>query len=59
MFPRYMLMGLFLRQPSWILTGNANAQHKNACILKTVRDRAILTKFLTHGYLCRVVNPIF
>ena len=48
MFPHYMLMGLFLRQPSWILTGNANAQHKNACILKTVRDRVISTKFLTH-----------
>ena len=24
------------------------AKHKNACILKTVRDGAILMKFLTH-----------
>ena len=46
MFPHCMLMGLFLRRPSWILTGKI-AKHKNACILKTVRDRAILTKFLT------------
>ena len=25
-----------------------NAKHKSACILKTMLDRAILTKFFTH-----------
>ena len=54
MFPHCMLMGLFLRWPCWILTGKI-PKHKNTCILKTVQDRAISTKFLTH----RVGNPIF
>ena len=28
-----------------------NAKHKNACILKTMLDGAILTKCLTHGVI--------
>ena len=35
------------------------AKRKNAYISKTVLDRAISTKFLPKGYLCRVAMPIF
>ena len=35
------------------------SQKKNAYISKTVLDRAILTKSLTHRYRCRVAIPIF
>ena len=35
------------------------AKHKNAYISKTVRDRAILTKFLTHLVSLHCTHPNF
>ena len=47
-------------RPFWIFEFFAKiAKHKNAYISKTVLDRAISTKFLTTGYICRVAMPIF
>ena len=35
-----------------------NCKKKKAYILKPLRDRVILTKFFTTGYLCGVAIPI-
>ena len=55
-----IFMSCQIWRPFWIFEFLAKiAKHKNAYISKTVLDRGISTKFLTQGYICRVVIPIF